>query len=311
MAIDMKGKHLTSILDLSTEELNQIFAVTEALKLERLSGRVNHVLPGRVLAMIFEKPSTRTRVSFETGIYQLGGTALYLSSRDLQLGRGETVGDTARVLSRYADCIMARVFSQDTIIELAKHSSVPVINGLSDKEHPCQVLADLFTMKEKFGRLEGLKLAYIGDGNNVCASLMYICAKLGVNFASAHPNSFFPADEVIENSRKITSFTGATIELGTDPVAAVKGAHAIYTDVWVSMGDEEQAEARLKKFAPFQVNSRLMKHAEKHAVVLHCLPAHRGQEITDEVIDGPHSAVWDEAENRMHVQKAVMALLVR
>jgi ornithine carbamoyltransferase len=311
MAVNMKGKHLTSILDISTEEIHQIFATCETLKLERLRGVPHHVLPGRVLGMIFEKSSTRTRVSFEAGIYQLGGTGLYLSSRDLQLGRGETIADTARVLSRYLDGIMARVFSHQTIVDLAKYSTVPVINGLCDLEHPCQVLADLFTMKEKFGSLKGLKLAYIGDGNNVCHSLMYICAKLGVNFASAHPNAFFPKDEVIKNTKKLLKETGAKLELGTDPVAAVKGADAIYTDVWVSMGDEAEKEDRLKKFAPYQLNSKLMSKAEKHALVLHCLPAHRGEEITDEVIDGPNSGAWDEAENRLHVQKAVMALVMR
>ncbi len=311
MAQNMKGKHLTSILDLSTEEIRQIFHMTCRLKQETHSGQTHHILPGRVLGMIFEKPSTRTRVSFEAGIYQLGGTGLYLSSNDLQLGRGETVGDTAQVLSRYLDGIMARVFSHNTITELARYSRVPVINGLSDYEHPCQVLADLFTVEEKFGHLEGLKLAYIGDGNNVCNSLMYICAKLGVNFASAHPNKFFPTDEVIEKTREISSKSNATIELGTDPVTAVKGAHAIYTDVWVSMGDEKDEASRLKEFAPYQVNSKLMEHAEDHGIVLHCLPAHRGQEITDEVLDGPRSAVWDEAENRLHVQKALMALMMR
>lgn len=311
MAVNMKGKHLTSILDLSTEEIEQIFATCETLKLERLRGIAHNILPGRVLGMIFEKSSTRTRVSFETGIYQLGGTGLYLSSRDLQLGRGETIADTARVLSRYVDCIMARVFAHQTILDLAFNSSVPVINGLSDYEHPCQVLADLFTLKEKFGHLKGLKLAYIGDGNNVCHSLMFICAKLGVNFASAHPNAFFPKESAVEATREILAATGATMELGTDPVAAVKGAHAIYTDVWVSMGDEAEKEERLAKFAPYQVNSALMAQAEKHAIVLHCLPAHRGEEITDEVIDGQQSAVWDEAENRLHAQKALMALVMR
>jgi len=311
MSVNMKGKSITSILDLSVEEIEEIFAVTDILKLERMRGVPHCVLPGRVLGMIFEKPSTRTRVSFETGIYQLGGTGLYLSSKDLQLGRGETIADTARVLSRYLDCIMARVFSHNTILELAKYATVPVINGLCDMEHPCQALADLYTVKEKFGSLKGRKLAYIGDGNNVCHSLMYICAKLGVNFAGAHPNAFFPKDEVIENTKKLTHMSESTIELGTDPISAVSGADVIYTDVWVSMGDEAEKEKRLKQFRPFQLNSKLLKHAEKHAIVLHCLPAHRGEEITDEVIDGPHSAVWDEAENRMHVQKALMALIIR
>lgn len=311
MSVNLKGRHFTSVLDFTADEIIEVFAKTRQLKKERMERQIHHMLPDRILAMIFEKPSTRTRVSFEAGIYQLGGTGLYLSSRDLQLGRGETIGDTARVLCRYVDGIMARVFAQNTIDELAKNSTVPVINGLSDAEHPCQVMADLFTMQEKMGRLKGLKLAYIGDGNNVCNSLMYICGKLGVNFISAHPNMFFPKENVVETARALAKESGASIELGADPLTAVKDADAIYTDVWVSMGDESEMEKRLVEFAEFQINSELMSHAKEDAIVLHCLPAHREQEITSDVIDGPNSAVWDEAENRLHVQKALMSMIMR
>jgi ornithine carbamoyltransferase len=310
LSASMKGKHITSILDLSTDEINVIFSTSKYLKSERQREFVNHILPGKVLAMIFEKPSTRTRVSFETGIYQLGGYGLYLTNRDLQLGRGETIADTAKVLSRYVDGIMARVFSHNTILELAQNSSVPVINGLDDDEHPCQALTDLFTMEEKFGSLKGRKLAYVGDGNNVCVSLMYTCAKLGVNFSGAFPEGYFPPDKVIEKSIELTKDSDSVIELGTDPVEIVTGADAVYTDVWVSMGQDEEREEKLRKLQPYRVNADLVRHASPHAIVLHCLPAHRGEEITDQVLDGPQSAVFDQAENRLHVQKGIMALIM-
>jgi ornithine carbamoyltransferase len=310
LSTTMRGKHITSMLDLSADEINLIFSTTKYLKAELKRGVVTNVLPGKVLAMIFEKPSTRTRVSFETGIYQLGGTGLYLSSKDLQLGRGETIADTAKVLSRYVDGIMARVFAHDTILQLAQNSSVPVINGLDDDEHPCQALTDLFTMEEKFGSLKGRKLAYVGDGNNVCTSLMYTCAKLGVNFAGAFPEGYFPPDEVIEKAGELTKDTDCTIELGTNPAEMVKGADAVYTDVWVSMGQDAEREEKLRKLQPYRVNAELMRHAGPNAIALHCLPAHRGEEITDEVMDGPQSAVFDQAENRLHVQKGMMALIM-
>jgi len=311
MSITMKGKHLTSILDLSVEEIHQIFKVAETLKLQNLQGIKHHILPDRNLAMIFEKPSTRTRVSFEVGINQLGGKGLYLSSKDLQLGRGETVADTAKVLSRYVDGIMARVFEHKKITEMAKYSSVPVINGLSDYEHPCQALADIFTLKEKFGKLQGLRLAYIGDGNNVCNSLMFICAKLGINIACASPGGFQPKREVVDIAANLAKMSASGVAAGTDPFEAVMRANVVYTDVWVSMGDEKEKESRLKRFEKYQVNKDLLELADRDAIVLHCLPAHRNDEITDEVIDGPQSMVWDEAENRLHVQKAIMALLMK
>jgi ornithine carbamoyltransferase len=309
LATNMQGKHITSILDLSTAEIEQIFETTEYLKKEKKREITSNILPGKVLAMIFEKPSTRTRVSFETGIYQLGGYGLYLSSKDLQLGRGETIADTAKVLSRYVDGIMARVFAHDTILQLAGHASVPVINGLDDDEHPCQALTDLFTMKEKFGNLKGRKLAYVGDGNNVCTSLMYTCAKLGVNFGGAFPEGYFPPDKVVEKAKELGK--NWTLELGADPAKIVKDSDAVYTDVWVSMGQDAEREEKLRKLQPYRVDSNLMKHAKPDAIVLHCLPAHRGEEITDEVIDGPQSAVFDQAENRLHVQKGIMALIMR
>lgn len=311
MSVLMKGRHLTSILDLSLEEIHQILKVTETLKLEKMRGVPHPSLQGRTLAMIFEKPSTRTRVSFEVGINQLGGMGIYLSSKDLQLGRGETIADTARVLSRYVDGIMARVFSHNTITQLAEYSTVPIINGLSDFEHPCQALGDIFTLMEKFGSLSGIKMAYIGDGNNVCNSLIFLCAKLGMDFQSASPNGYLPKKEVMDKALEIAKETGAKIGAGTDIDEALKDAKAVYTDVWISMGDEKEKEERLKKFMPYQVNQELLKKVHPQAVILHCLPAHRGEEITDEAIDGPQSAVWDEAENRLHVQKAIMSLLMR
>jgi ornithine carbamoyltransferase len=306
----MKGRNLLSLADLTLEEIEQIFATTQMLKLQQKTGVPHPILAGRTLGMIFEKPSTRTRVSFEVGMYQLGGYALYLSSSDLQLGRGETIGDTAAVLSRYVDGIMARTFKHSTVTGLARYGTVPVINGLSDFEHSCQVLGDLFTAIEKKGKLQGLKMAYIGDGNNVCHSLLYGCAKTGMHFACASPSGFTPDGDVVAGAKEFAKKWGAAVEITDDPVAVVKNADVIYTDVWVSMGQDKEREERLKKFQKYQVNGDLMAHATPGAIVMHCLPAHRGEEITDEVMDGPHSVVIDEAENRLHVQKAVMALLI-
>lgn len=310
MAVTMKGKSLLSMALLTLEEIEQIFETTRMLKLQSKAGIPHPILAGRTLGMIFEKPSTRTRVSFEVGMYQLGGYALYLSSNDLQLGRGETIGDTASVLSRYVNAIMARTFKHTTVTDLAKYGSVPVINGLSDFEHPCQILGDLYTAIEKKGKLEGLKLAYIGDGNNVCHSLLYGCAKVGMHFACASPSGFTPDPDVVKGAKEFARKWGTTIDVTGDAVAVVKDADVIYTDVWVSMGQDKEREERLKTFQKYQVNGELMKRAKPEAVVMHCLPAHRGEEITDEVMDGPQSVVMDEAENRLHVQKAVMALLI-
>jgi ornithine carbamoyltransferase len=257
--------------------------------------------------MIFQKPSTRTRVSFEVGIYQLGGTALYLSAGDLQLGRGETVKDTAHVLSRYLDAIMIRTFEQSDVEELAEHASIPVINGLTDSSHPCQALADVMTIRERFGRLENLKVVYLGDGNNVCASLMVASAKLGMNFVAATPPGYQPDVEPVRIARD----AGGSIELTDDPVTAVEGADVLYTDVWTSMGQDDERERRLHDLAGFGIDADLVARAGDDAIVLHCLPAHYGEEITEDVLYGPRSAVWDEAENRLHAQKALMALVIR
>jgi ornithine carbamoyltransferase len=257
--------------------------------------------------MIFQKPSTRTRVSFEVGIYQLGGTGLYLSAGDLQLGRGETIRDTAVVLSRYLDAIMIRTFAQSDVEELAENATIPVINGLTDSSHPCQALADVMTIRERFGRLEGLKVVYLGDGNNVCASLMVASAKLGMDFVAATPPGYRPDDEVV----KIARAAGGSVELVDDPAGAVEGADVLYTDVWTSMGQEDERKQRLRDLAGFGIDGELVTRAAPEAIVLHCLPAHYGEEITEDVLYGPQSAVWDEAENRLHAQKALMALVIR
>lgn len=306
MPLFLKGRNITSMNDLNREEIGYLLKTAELLKIQRRTGVAHPILQGRTLAMIFEKPSTRTRVSFETGMNQLGGSALYLSSQDTQLKRGESIADTAQVLSRYVDCIMARVFSHDTIVGLAEHSAVPVINGLCDEEHPCQILADLFTIYEKKGKLEGLKLAYLGDGNNVCNSLLLGCAQMGVSIHTAHPEGYFPKEEYVQKAQALAKKTGCTVKIGADPKEAAKDADALYTDVWVSMGQDDNTGDKKKLFRPYQLNTELLQNSNKDAIVLHCLPAHRGEEITDELMDGPHSAVFDQAENRLHAQKAIL-----
>ena len=306
-----RGRHFLTLRDYTGEELSFIIETARTFKERFYAGE--HVIPvlkGKVLAMIFEKPSTRTRVSFEVAMEQLGGRALFLSRTELQLGRGETIADTARVLSRYVDGIMARVYRQSDLEELARHSSVPVINGLSDMYHPCQAVGDMLTILEKKGRLRGLKIAWVGDGNNVAHSLMVAAAKLGVNISVATPEGYEPKREVVEAAMRSAKETGCVVELTNDPIEAVRDADVIYTDVWVSMGQEAEAEERIKKFKPFQVNSQLLEKAKRDVIFMHCLPAHRGYEVTDEVIDGPHSVVWDQAENRLHAQKAILALLM-
>ncbi len=308
MAVNMKGKSLASLRDLAREEIEQIFKTSELLKLQSLRGQEHPLLKGKTLAMIFEKPSTRTRVSFEVGMWQLGGYALYLSANDLQLGRGETIGDTAQVLSRYVQGIMARVFAHQTILDLVKYSRVAVINGLSDFSHPCQGLADLFTVYEKKGKLEGLRLAYVGDGNNVAHSLLYGCSKVGMNITLGCPKGYEPDAKVVEQASEEAKRTGCEVKVTHDPKEAVKGADVIYTDVWASMGKEKEREERIKVLKPYQVNSQLVKAAKEDYIFMHCLPAHRGEEVVDEVADSKNSVIFDQAENRMHTQKAVMAL---
>jgi ornithine carbamoyltransferase len=303
----LKGRSFTKVADWSREELLDVLDLADELKRLQAAREEHHLLPGRSLGMIFQKPSTRTRVSFEVGIYQLGGMALYLSAGDLQLGRGETIKDTAVVLSRYLDGIMIRTFAQSDVEELAANASIPVINGLTDTAHPCQALADVMTIRERFDRLEGLKVVYLGDGNNVCASLMVASAKLGLDFVAATPADYRPDEEAVRIARE----AGGSVELTDDPSAAVEGADVLYTDVWTSMGQDAEREQRLRDLAGFGIDAELVKRAGDDAVVLHCLPAHYGEEITEDVLYGPQSAAWDEAENRLHAQKALLALVMR
>jgi ornithine carbamoyltransferase len=307
VADSLKGRSFTRVADWSRDELLGVLDLADDLKRLQQAHEEHHLLPGRTLGMIFQKPSTRTRVSFEVGIYQLGGTGLYLSAGDLQLGRGETIKDTAVVLSRYLDAIMIRTFAQSDVEELAANASIPVINGLTDSAHPCQALADVMTIRERFGRLEGLKVVYLGDGNNVCASLMVACAKLGMEFVAATPPGYLPDEEVVRIARD----AGGRVELSDDPRAAVEDADVLYTDVWTSMGQEAERERRLQDLAGFGIDADLVQQAGDSAIVLHCLPAHYGEEITEDVLYGPQSAVWDQAENRLHAQKALMALVIR
>jgi len=303
-------KHLLSMQDLNPKEIEAILDKAAELKERLRKGEPHELLHGKTLGMIFAKPSTRTRVSFETAMTQLGGHATHLSMSDLQLGRGETIADTARTLSRYVDAIMARLFKHEDIVELARNSSVPVINGLTALHHPCQTLADLMTIREKKGKLRGLKLAWVGDGNNVCNSLLLGCTLVGMSVSAACPRGYEPPADIAEQARKNASKTGAKVEIVNDPVKAVVGADIIYTDVWVSMGQDAEKEQRINAFKGYQVNSQLVGKAKPDVIVMHCLPAHRGLEITDEVIDGPHSVVFDQAENRMHAQKGILALIM-
>ena len=299
----LKTKDLLTLAELSPKEFVDLINYSIKLKKETKKSGNKPLLKNKTLVMIFEKPSTRTRISFETGMYQLGGYALNLSPNDMQLSRGETIEDTAKTLSGYVNAIMARVFDHKTLEKLAKNSSIPVINGLSDSFHPCQILADLMTIKEKKGKLAGLKIAWIGDGNNVCNSLIYGCAKTGIKISIATPKGFAPDPKVVKESKKYT-----TVEITTDPSTALKNADIVMTDTFSSIHNKDPK--RIKKFLPkFQVNSSLMKKAKKNAIFMHCLPAKRGNEVSASVIDGPQSVVWDEAENRLHTQKALLVSL--
>lgn len=297
----LKTKDLLTLEELSSKELSQLLDLSIKFKNDLKKGKHSNLLKNKTLAMIFEKPSTRTRVSFETGMFQLGGHALNLSSNDMQLSRGESIEDTAKTLSRYVNVIMARVYDHKIIEKLAKHSSVPVINGLSNSFHPCQILADLMTIKEEKKKLKGLKIAWIGDGNNVCNSLIYGCARSGLSISIATPKGYEPDKKVVKDSKKHTE-----VELTNDPIKSVKNADVVMTDTFKSIHNQDPK--RIKNFLPkFQVNTSLMKHAEKNTIFLHCLPAKRGSEVSSSVIDGPQSVVWDEAENRLHSQKALLA----
>ena len=304
-------KDLLKMDDLSKEEILDILNLADQLKYEQKHGIEHHHLKGKSLGMIFEKSSTRTRVSFEAGMYQLGGNSLFLSDRDLQIGRGEPIEDTARVLSRFIQGIMIRTFSQAEAEKLAKYSSIPIINGLTDEEHPCQVLADLMTIRENKNILEGLKVAFIGDGNNMANSLMIGCLKVGMNFAVASPKEYTSSDKYLNRAKEIAEKEGVIFTVTTSPSEAAKNADVLITDVWASMGHEEEAEVRVKAFEGFQINKELMEVADKSVMVLHCLPAHRGEEITAEVLEEHADSIFDESENRLHAQKAVLVKLMK
>jgi ornithine carbamoyltransferase len=308
---ELKGRDFTRVADWGRDELLRVLDLAHELKSAHAAGEDLRLLPGRTLGMIFQKPSTRTRVSFEAGMYQLGGAALYLSASDLQLGRGETIKDTARVLSGYLDAVMIRTFAQADVEELARNATIPVINGLTDSSHPCQALADVMTIRERLGRLDGVRVTYLGDGNNVCASLMVAAAKLGMHFTAAVPPGYEPEDGPLDVARTAAEETGAAVRVVHDPREAAEGAEVLYTDVWTSMGQEEERARRLRDLDGFGIRDELLELAEDDAIVLHCLPAHYGEEITEEIAYGPRSAIWEEAENRLHSQKALLALVVR
>jgi ornithine carbamoyltransferase len=303
-------KHFLSLADYSGEALTDLLDLALRLKDERRKGANKPLLKGKVLAMVFQKPSLRTRISFDMGMRHLGGDALYLSPAEIGLGKRESIADVARVLSGYVDIVMARVFDHEHVLGLAEHASVPIINGLSDFNHPCQAMADVLTILEHFGRLEGINLTYVGDGNNVAVSLLFACARLGMNFTLAAPEGYELDADVIAQGVDLAKGNGGTIRQLVDPVEAVQDANVIYTDTWVSMGQEEEARKREKVFPPYQVNADLLARADPSTIVLHCLPAHRGHEITDEVADGSQSLIFDQAENRMHAQKAILVKLL-
>lgn len=308
--VQLEGKDFLSIADFSKLEIQ--YLLDQAVEVKRLQklGIPHQYLQGKVLALIFEKASTRTRVSFEVGIYQLGGQPLFLNGSDLQLGRGETIADTAQVLSRYVDGIMIRTFDHQQVIELAKYATVPVINGLTDEQHPCQVMADLLTILELKGKLQGLKLCYIGDGNNMANSLLEGAVKVGMNIAVASPTGYQPNQAILNNVQREALAQGTEVIVTADPIEAITNADIVYTDVWASMGQEDERAIRLEKFQGYQVDSQLCKHANSDFIFLHCLPAHRGEEVSAEILEGSHSFVFEQAENRLHVQKGILKSLL-
>jgi ornithine carbamoyltransferase len=308
--VELKGRDFLRVNDWSTDELVVLLDLADRLKAERKERIQHHLLPGRSLGMIFEKPSTRTRVSFSVGIAELGGVGLRLGTSELQLERGEPVRDTALVLSRYLDALMVRTFRQDVVDELAAYADIPVINGLTDEFHPCQALADVMTIRERFGTLDGVRVAYVGDGNNVCHSLMVAAAKLGAGVVVAAPAGFEPAAEVVDWARAAARTAGGEVSIVRDPDEAASGADVLYTDVWTSMGQEGERDRRLRAFEGYTIDERLLGLASDRGIVMHDLPAHVGEEITEEPLYGSRSAVWDQAENRLHAQKALLALIV-
>ena len=311
IAVALKGRDFLRVNDWAPDELLFVLELADRLKSRQREHIDHRHLEGRTLGMIFQKPSTRTRVSFEAGMFHLGGTALYLAAGDLQLGRGETIKDTARVLSRYLDGIMIRTFAQADVDELAAHADIPVINGLTDEFHPCQALADVMTIRERLGEFDGVRVAYLGDGNNVCHSLMVACAKLEMDFVAATPEGYEPDETVVGWAREAAEASGGSVEVAHDPRAAAQGADVLYTDVWTSMGQEEERDRRVRDLEAYRIDDGLVALASERAIVLHCLPAHYGEEITEEVLYGPRSAVWDQAENRLHSQKALLASVIR
>jgi ornithine carbamoyltransferase len=307
----LKGRSFTRVAAWSRDELATLLDVADELKAERSRRRELRVLPGRTIGLIFHKPSTRTRVAFEVGIAELGGMALFLPAAELQLTRGESYRDTALVLSRLLSALMIRTFEQAEVEEFAEHASIPVINGLTDESHPLQALADAMTLRERFGQLPGLRLAYVGDGNNVCHSLMRIAGRFGMDFVAATPEWYRPNAEFVAAASADALDNGGRVEVVADPREAVRGAHAVYTDVWISMGQEGDRESRLRDLFPYRVDDELLALADPEAVAMHCLPAHVGEEITAEVLYGPRCLAWEQAENRLHTQKALMALVIR
>ena len=306
----LKGRDFLRVDDWAPGELLAVLDLAAELKAKQRDRAPHELLPGRMLGLIFEKPSTRTRVSFAVGIAQLGGVDVPLSSGEMQLGRGETIRDTAVVLSRYLDAIMIRTFRQADVDELAEHATVPVVNGLTDEFHPCQALADVLTIRERFGTVDGVQVAYVGDGNNVCHSLMVACAKLGADFVAATPAGYEPSAEVVGWARRAAEAAGSSVEVVRDPREAAYGADVLYTDVWTSMGQDEERERRLRDLAGYRIDEALLSLASERAIVMHDLPAHYGEEVTEAILHGPRSAAWDQAENRLHAQKALLALVV-
>ena len=307
----LKGRDYTRVSDWTPAELALALDLADELKVERARRRELRILPGRTVGLIFRKPSTRTRISSEVGIAELGGMALYVPAADLQLSRGESTRDTALVLSRFLSAIVIRTFDQDEVDEYARHATIPIVNGLTDASHPLQALADAMTIRERFGTLAGIRVAYLGDGNNVCHSLMRISARTGVEFVAASPDGYLPDEAIVASCREDAGASGATVEVVTDPREAAAGAHVLYTDVWTSMGQEAEHERRLRDLDPYRIDATKLRLAHADAVALHCLPAHVGDEITADVLYGERSLVWDQAENRLHVLKAVLALTVR